>query len=322
MTVYVKVSRANYTDWTGSADISIAPKQLTVTGTTVASKTYDGTTDATITLGEVDGIIAGDDVTVTPSGAFPSADVGIYQVAVTYGLSGADAVYYLAPAADSCAASITAASIEGVTITGYTGTYDGVAHGVTVSGTQPGDTILYSTDGGQTYSADAPEFLVGTETIQVKISRANHDDWIGSADIDIARKQLTITGTTVADKVYDGTTNADVILGVVDGVLSTDDVTVTATGTFAGSGVGEHTVTVTYTLSGADAAYYAVPAPETFTASIAAADPEPAPIRDRLHRDVRRRSGIPSRGWSRVIRFIQHQWRRLARIPPNTLLAT
>ncbi|MGI5832140.1 MAG: YDG domain-containing protein [Thermoguttaceae bacterium] len=274
-TVHVKISRPNYNDWTGSADIDIAQKQLTITGTSVVSKTYDGTTSAAIALGTVSGIIVGDDVTVTPSGAFPSADVGDYQVAVTYGLTGAAAQYYLAPAADTCAASITPAGITGITVTGYTGTYDGAPHGITITGTQPGDAILYSTDGGQTSSATPPEFFVGNVTVRVKVSRANHNDWFGAADVNIARKQLTVTGTTVADKVYDGTTHATVNLGAVSGRLGTDDVNVTATGAFASANVGTHTVTVTYALTGADANYYIAPASETFTASITKADPAP-----------------------------------------------
>ncbi|MGI5831915.1 MAG: YDG domain-containing protein, partial [Thermoguttaceae bacterium] len=178
--VYVKVQRSGYNDWLGEADISITPKQLTVTGTTVDSKTYDGTTDAAITLGAVDGVIGADDVTVTPSGAFPSADVGIYQVAVTYGLTGAAAGYYLAPAADSCAASITAADPlpDAYTLTGYSGTYDGAAHGITIEGLESGDTVQYSTNGVD-YGTDAPEFFVGDVTVYVKISRANYTDWTG-----------------------------------------------------------------------------------------------------------------------------------------------
>ncbi|MGI5904564.1 MAG: YDG domain-containing protein, partial [Thermoguttaceae bacterium] len=89
-------------------------------GTTVADKEYDGTTDATITLGTVNGIIAGDDVTVTPSGAFPAPDVGVYQVTVSYALSGAAAGYYI----------IGTSNVENVTIydtlasDGYTVDYD------------------------------------------------------------------------------------------------------------------------------------------------------------------------------------------------------
>ena len=181
------------------ADISIAPKQLTVTGTTVDSKTYDGTTDAAITLGAVDGMIAGDDVTVTPSGAFPSADVGIYQVVVTYGLTGAAAGYYLAPAADSCAASIISEHLDDIVLYDYVGIYDALYHGITIDGLVTGDRVYYSTD-GINYGDEPIERIIGETTVYVKVDRPNHTTWTGSAEINIAKRQITVTGSTVSSK--------------------------------------------------------------------------------------------------------------------------
>ena len=76
----------------------------------------------------------------------------------------------------------------------------------------------------------------------------------------VAQKEVTVSGITAADKVYDGNTNATVnasgatITGKVDG----DKLTITATGTFADADAGENkTVTLTLgTLGGADSANY------------------------------------------------------------------
>jgi len=86
---------------------------------------------------------------------------------------------------------------------------------------------------------------------------------------DITPKALTVSGTTVSDKTYDGTTDATVTAGVIDGVVEGDDVTLSAVGTFADSSVGEDKgVTVTYILNGADAGNYEAPADGMMTAGI------------------------------------------------------
>lgn len=87
----------------------------------------------------------------------------------------------------------------------------------------------------------------------------------------IAKKQLTISGTTVADKVYDGTVEATVTAGTLAGLVSGDEtfVGVMATGTFAskdvayGLGIEEQDVTVSYALTGALANNYLAPVGET-----------------------------------------------------------
>ena len=81
--------------------------------------------------------------------------------------------------------------------------------------------------------------------------------------------QLTVEGTTVEDKIYDGTATAKVNAGNLVGALADDDVSLSfATGTFDNEKVGENkTVTVTYVLQGSGAANYA-PKTDTFTASI------------------------------------------------------
>jgi|GEM_PF-5133930 len=88
----------------------------------------------------------------------------------------------------------------------------------------------------------------------------------------ITPKALTITGLTGTDKVYDGTTAASVSGTVMlNGIVGSDDVTVSGTGTglFADKNVGTgKTITVSgYTLSGTKAGNYTLTQPEA-TANI------------------------------------------------------
>lgn len=90
---------------TGTADI--LQRELTVTGTTVGNKEYDGTIDAQVTVGKVNGIVAGDSVQVNAVGTFDSASVGVHNVQVVYSLGGSSFANYVAPAAETFRAVIT-----------------------------------------------------------------------------------------------------------------------------------------------------------------------------------------------------------------------
>lgn len=100
--VVVKIAETDdYTEATAEKEFTIAKKQLTVTGTTVADKNYDGNTTANVTVGTLNGVVEGEDVTVSASGTFASAAVGNdITVTVTYLIGGADSANYLAPETD------------------------------------------------------------------------------------------------------------------------------------------------------------------------------------------------------------------------------
>ena len=73
---------------------NITTEALTVTSAAVTSKTYDGTTAATIT-GTLSGVILGDTVTLNGTGTFASSDAGTgISVTSTFALGGADASNY------------------------------------------------------------------------------------------------------------------------------------------------------------------------------------------------------------------------------------
>lgn len=123
---------------------------------------------------------------------------------------------------------------------------------------------------GSTPLAAAP---VNAGDYKVVVTIAETDAFTAATaekEFTIAKKQLTVTGTTVADKNYDGNTTANVTVATLEGVVEGDDVTVSASGTFASAAVGKDiTVTVTYRISGADSANYLAPETDaTLTADI------------------------------------------------------
>ncbi|MBO7726524.1 MAG: hypothetical protein J6S40_08680, partial [Thermoguttaceae bacterium] len=252
-----------------TASASINAIRLSISGTSVADKDYDGTDTASITVGTLSGVLEGESVGVTASGAFPSSDVGTYNVTVSYTLTGDAAVNYFAPAAQMFAARITELPAPAITFSDAEKVYNGSGQSITVGGTLEGDTVLYSTD-GQTYSANAPTFInVGDYTVYAKVQRTGHAEWSGSAVLSITPATITVDGTFVWDKVFDGTTTAQIELGEVTGIADGDDVTVTASGALPSSQPGIWDITVTYGLTGADAANYTVsPASEDFRVEI------------------------------------------------------
>ena len=67
---------------------------------------------------------------------------------------------------------------------------------------------------------------------------------------DINAKALSISGTSVSDKLYDATTTATVSAGTLSGFIASEQLSLTATGTFSSAAVGTgKTVSIAYGLS-------------------------------------------------------------------------
>lgn len=288
----VRVSVAATAEWKAAQatfDFAIAKKQLTISGTTVADKVYDGTKDAVVTAGTLAGLIGGDEVSVgvTAIGAFASKDV-VYEldvepqdVTVSYTLTGDLAKNYLAPVGETLRATINQKTLSNVNLTKV---YDG--HGrfertaLTVEqGLIAGESIKIYVDaiganagvyknGNENGDFDLNEYVLYIgDTEQQTMNYA----WGDTCNATITKKQLVVD-FTVDDKYYDGTTEATIADGslAVSGIVGEDDVTVTPTATFASSAPGNDvTVNVTFALSGAAAGNYCVE-DTTVTANIIA----------------------------------------------------
>lgn len=155
--------------------------------------------------------------------------------------------------------------------------YNGSPQGVTVkdkldetgSTTTGAITVYYTGTSGTTYarSTTAPT-NAGTYTVAIRTAGGNKfaavtaDMTLGTYTI--AQKDLVdLTGATAQNKAYDGTDTAtvNVPLAAANGLVGSDDVSITVTATFADKDVAQDiTVTATaWVLSGAKAGNYALP---------------------------------------------------------------
>ncbi|MBS1501310.1 MAG: hypothetical protein JST32_04565, partial [Bacteroidetes bacterium] len=132
---------------------TITAKTLTVSGAVASNKTYDGTTNATVTGGVLAGVISPDVVSVSSTGTFSSANAA-NGIAVTVNLSGANAGNYTLTQ-PGITANITVASLT-ITANNVSKVYGTAIAGgsgfttFTASGLQNGEivgsvTIFYGT---------------------------------------------------------------------------------------------------------------------------------------------------------------------------------
>ena len=101
------------------------------------------------------------------------------------------------------------------------------------------------------YSGDAAAVNAGTYNVSA-YSYQNGYDLVGqrNTSFSITPKTLTVAGTTVADKTYDGTATATVSIGTVTGLVGTQTLNIAASGVFSDPNVGTNkNVAVNYLLS-------------------------------------------------------------------------
>ena len=269
-------SNANYTLAGATGSVSITPKALTVTGTVVANKVYDGTTTATVTTGALSGVISGDVVTLTQAGAFASKNAGTaVAVIASDTISGAGASNYTLTQ-PTLTANITPKPLT-VTATSVAANkvYDGttlatVTGGVLSTGVITGDTVTL-VQAGTFASKNVGTGLVVTLADTLTGASAGNYSLTQPAAIkaNITAKALTVAGTTVASMVYNGTTTATLTGGTLVGVVAGDVITLTQAGTYAAKNVGTAVaVTAKDTIVGTGVANYTLTQPTGLTGAI------------------------------------------------------
>jgi hypothetical protein len=254
---------------------TITPATLTVSGTTVGSKVYTGTTAASLTGGSLVGLIGGDTVTLTQTGNFATKNAGT-GIAVTAadGLSGTDASDYTIVEPTGLTGTITPATltVSGTTVSSkvYNGTTAASLTGGSLVGLIGGDTVTLTQTGN---------FATKNAGTGIAVTAA---DGLGGADASdytiveptgltgaITPATLTVSGTTVGSKVYNGTTAASLTGGSLIGLIGGDTVTLTQTGSFASKNAGTGiAVTAADGLSGTDASDYTIVEPTGLTGTI------------------------------------------------------
>ncbi|UXH79864.1 YDG domain-containing protein [Roseateles amylovorans] len=257
----------------------ITPKTVQSPTVTVVTKTYDGNTVATVSLGALQGIYAGDQVGASSTGSYDNRNAGTGK-AVTVGLTleGAEAANYtLANSTVQTTGNITPKTVQTPTVSVIGKTYDGntvanVAVGALqglVAGDQVGTGVTGSYDNRNAGTGKAV-------TVGLSLQGADAGNYTLSANSvlstgDISQRTVAAPAVTIIEKRFDGSNVAIVSVGAVPGVLAGDQVGASGTATYATPFVGTNKpVTVGLTLQGADAGNYRLdPATVTTTGSVA-----------------------------------------------------
>ena len=232
--------------------LSVAAKELSISGLTATNRVYNGETSVVLTGGILNGKIAGDDVSVTmpTSGTIASANAGTGKVVTVAkpALSGADKDCYTLADITGITVDITAASISpSVTVEGWT--YGSAANDPVLFGNTYGADVTYeyklASADDSAYATVVPT-NVGNYTVRATIAAtANSSGNTCTANFSIARKSVTNAMIqAIADQIFIGSALEPVIT-VKDGsktLTLTTDYTVSYT---ANTNVGTATVTIT-----------------------------------------------------------------------------
>ena len=278
-TVYYKITAPNHNAATGTATITINMATQTINGGDFSVKVGN-----TVNLNDkfsAQGVLSysiasGTGGTVTGNNLTAGATTGSFTLKVEAAATG----NYKA-ATKNVTVTVTAKEVQTITASNVSATYGDT--NVKVVGTTNGDgAITYAVTGG----TDVVDVNSSTGALTIKkagaatvtISAAETGDYATATKnvtINVAQKDVTITGLSAANKVYDGNTTATVTgTAAVAGKVGSDDVTVTGgTATFDNENVGAgKTVTFSgYGLGGTAAGNYNLTAqPANVTAEITA----------------------------------------------------
>ncbi|MGC1548286.1 MAG: YDG domain-containing protein, partial [Rhodanobacter sp.] len=242
---------SNYTLIGGADTFAITPAMLAITGTTVDTKTYDGTTTATLGgTQQLQGVLGSDNVTIgSDVGNFVSPNAGT-GIAVTSAitLGGGDAGNYILTQPTGLTGNILQAVINlngtrqydantdaGSVAFGTSGTIDTGVHGETLKVTG-GGTVTSANVGSYT----GADFNLGTLALGNGSGLASNYTLVGGTDtFAITPYVINLTGT----RQYDTTTTADASLfgtgGAITGVNG-ETLTLGGSGAVSSKNVGTY----------------------------------------------------------------------------------
>ncbi|MGC6440272.1 MAG: YDG domain-containing protein, partial [Candidatus Puniceispirillaceae bacterium] len=246
---------------TTTADITAV--SLSLSAPTASNKTYDQSASASLSnQGSLSGILSGDDVSLTGgSASFADANVGAGKTVTFsgYSLTGDEAANYtLSTASTTTTADITARTLTISAPTISDKIYDGNQNASVTAGSLNG--LLGNEQLGVSATGQFGDSDAGSSkyvSVSYSLSNganggraANYSLSDGSGSASITPKSLSISGSSVASKDYDGGTNAAVTAGTISGMVSTETLQLSATGSFADKNAGQNKqVSVSYSLS-------------------------------------------------------------------------
>jgi hypothetical protein len=272
-----------------STSVSISSPAVTYgsSGVITVTVSRDDSVTAPLPSGTVSlvvGTMTLDPVTLDDDGkavfTVPGLDAGTYALTATYTASG-----LFEGSSDDTGSLVV--NTKQLTVTGAAGTtraYDGTTTVVVTGGELVGivgsdDVSLVEDGSGSGEMVDANVggnksltvtgyALEGAKAANYTIAQPT------DAKVTISAKVLTITGSTAADRDYDGTKTVVVSGGSLEGIVGSDVVTLNAagaSGSISSKDVGDYSVTVTgYALGGAGASNYSLDQPTDVNVTISA----------------------------------------------------
>ena len=282
-TYTLTVTAASNFNYTGSVtkQFEISKKSVTIDNLATQNKVYDGTSNALIEVSgtaNLQGVVDTDAAYVEAEltglyGRSTVGDGGDIAISITGASLKGDRAgnYELTRYPNSTSGKITRKAITITGITAENKVYDGSATATlklgnaNVSGVIDADKSKVSVTAtgsfadknvgtGKTVTIDAPT-LTGDAAGNYVVS-----DYTSTATANITAKNVTITGTTAEEKVYDGTTSATIHdTGRLEGAVSGDDVSIyEGRAEFANKNAGENksVIFTGFKLRGADAGNY------------------------------------------------------------------
>jgi hypothetical protein len=271
---YTGADAGNYsivTQATTEADIS--QKALFISGITGVDKEYNRSTDAVLDVTGVilSGLIEGDQVVVNSgTGSFLDWNVGINKTMFITDLSfsGEDLNNYAATVQPSTTATITPRTLRVSGITAEDRVYDGTTlatlspSGLAVSGDVDGDDLQLDLFGNYLNKHVGMDKVI---MIASELSGVDAGNYVLDCQTEttgnITPRSLIVSGLTILDKFYDGTTNAEVDLSgvVTEGQIEGDELALNLNGQFDSAEIGENkVVTILSELLGDDAGNYSL----------------------------------------------------------------
>ena len=222
---------------TGFVAQEITQQTIAADGTTIVDVYYDRN------VYDVNYLIVGD-YFATPEGDVYSSTIGVrYGAAlqliaddmqktgfVWNGWTGLPATM---PADNVTVTGYYTADTTNLAVTGYSDTYDGLAHGVTVSGALGTDEVKYFDADGNEIDNQFVNVTNGAVSVTAVVSRDGYEVWSGTATVQITPAPLTVV-TQSAAKIFDGAalTAPGEVTGFVNG--ETADWFITGTITMPG----------------------------------------------------------------------------------------
>ena len=135
-------------------------------------------------------------------------------------------------------------SMTGIAISGYSGTYDGNEHGISITGVPDGATVTYKTSEDGIYTETKPTFKdAGNYTVWYKIEKDNYESITGSAEVKIEKIKLTVEAEDKTITYGDG--DSSLTWQITEGkMVGTETLSNIAISRKSGNDAGDYTITV------------------------------------------------------------------------------